>query len=154
MKLTSASPSQNHIIYNPPSASPSVYITPSLFLPKDDPRRTPSAAAAAEGKKGKEKLPPPLSKPYEKKYHLTETDFEEIRALRNSNPNTWTRRRLAEKFNTSSLFIGMVCQATEDRKSEMQGRLATIKQRWGIRKRTARWDRARRKSGWGGADGM
>nr|POF01009.1 54s ribosomal protein l20, mitochondrial [Quercus suber] len=30
---------QDHIIYNPPSSLPSVYHTPSKFLPKSDPRR-------------------------------------------------------------------------------------------------------------------
>ncbi|KAI1501511.1 mitochondrial ribosomal protein subunit L20-domain-containing protein [Biscogniauxia marginata] len=30
---------QNHVVYNPPSAAPSVYHTPFKFLPRTDPRR-------------------------------------------------------------------------------------------------------------------
>lgn len=95
-----------------------------------------------------------MKKPYEKSYHLTPDDFEEIRRLRNSNPNVWTRPKLAEKFKTSPFFIGMVCQASEERKTEMEGRLATIKSRWGKRKVGARIERKRRRAGWGGADGQ
>ena len=36
----SSDQSQEHIIYNPPSSAPSVYQTPSKFLPADDVRRT------------------------------------------------------------------------------------------------------------------
>ncbi len=34
-----ASPTANHVIFNPPSSAPSVYHTPFKFLPKSDPRR-------------------------------------------------------------------------------------------------------------------
>lgn len=100
------------------------------------------------------KLPPPLKTPYEKKYHLTPEDFQEIRTLRGGDPDLWTRRKLAEKFNTTPFFIGMVCETTEERKTEMQGRLAAIKSRWGKRRAGARLERKRRRAGWGGADGQ
>ncbi|KAL0637278.1 hypothetical protein Q9L58_003762 [Maublancomyces gigas] len=147
--LTEASPTGTHIIRNPPSAAPSVYSTPSLFLPKDDPRRV-ETEPLAQG----QSLPPPLKTPYVKKYHLEQKDFDEIRALRTGDPNLWTRAKLAAKFETSQFFIGMVCEASPERKAEMQTRLANIKGRWGQRKIGARLERKRRRAGWGGADGL
>lgn len=147
--LTADSPAGTHIIRNPPSAAPSVYSTPSLFLPKDDPRRVETEPLAAGLS-----LPPPLKKPHEKTYHLEQKDFDEIRALRSQEPSVWTRAKLAAKFGTSQFFIGMVCEASPERKAEMQSRLATIKGRWGQRKINARLEGKRRRAGWGGADGL
>lgn len=99
-------------------------------------------------------MPPPLKKPYEKKYHLGPKEFEEIRALRSEDPAVWTRTKLAAKFETSQFFIGMVCETTPERKAEMQTRLATIKGRWRKRKVAVRLEQKRRRAGWGGADGQ
>lgn len=116
-----------------------------MFLPKGDPRRIETAAPTAP-------LPPPLKTPYEKSYHLTQEDFAEMRKLRAEDPNVWTRVKLAARFGTSQFFVGMVCEASSQRKAEMQTRLATIKGRWGGRKIGARLERRRRRAGWGGAD--
>ncbi|KAH0612655.1 uncharacterized protein H6S33_009035 [Morchella sextelata] len=149
---STASPAINHIIHNPPSAAPSVFATPNLFLPKEDPRRDPFLAI--DDSKVRAKLPPPVKKPYEKKYHLGEAEIAEMRALRAEDPDKWTRGKLAEKFGTSRFFAGMVAETTAARKEEMQGRLATIKSRWGKIRTNARFERTRRRAGWGGADGQ
>ncbi|CAI6333698.1 unnamed protein product [Periconia digitata] len=93
-------------------------------------------------------LPEPLRTPYEKKYHLTEADFQEIRRLRNEDPDTWTRVKLAEKFGCSQFFVGMIAKNKEkaQRVSEAH-EIATS--RWGTRRREAREDRVRRKALWG-----
>jgi hypothetical protein len=155
MKLTANSPRTDHIVYNPPSSAPSPLLTPALFLPKDDPRRQFLAVAkpAAETTES-QALPPPVRRPYEKSYHLTPTDMKEIRRLRNSDPVRWNRVTLAKKFNCSSIFIGMVCQATEARIKEMAARVEKVKARWGPRRAAARQDRQKRRAGWGGADGL
>lgn len=75
-----------------------------------------------------------------------------MRRLRAEDPNAWTRVKLAARFRTTQFFVGMVCEASSERKAEMQTRLATIKGRWGKRKIGARLERKRRRAGWGGAD--
>ena len=92
--LPSRTEAHDHIIHNPPASMPNVYHTPALFLPKEDPRRsiqlpetksllanTPAFTSA-----GRERVPPAVRKPYTKKYHLTEGDFEEMRRLRKGDP--------------------------------------------------------------------
>ncbi|KAG1148583.1 hypothetical protein G6F37_002522 [Rhizopus arrhizus] len=39
---------------------------------------------------------------------LAEKEINEIRQLRESDPTTWTRSKLAKKFGCSELYIGMV----------------------------------------------
>ncbi|KAF2091404.1 hypothetical protein K490DRAFT_70251 [Saccharata proteae CBS 121410] len=95
-----------------------------------------------------DRLPPPVRQPYEKKYHLTEEDVNEIRRLRAEDPAVWTRIRLAEKFECSEFFIGLVAP-NEQRSLERRQRLEQIRQRWGRQKREAREDRSRRREMWG-----
>ena len=167
MILTATSPRTDHIVYNPPSSAPTPLITPTLFLPKDDPRRelfatstttstTAAAATAAALKPDTEakELPPPLREPYEKTYHLTLQDCKRMRALRNSSPAKWHRNALAKEFNCSTLFVGMVCQASDDRLKLMALRADRAKSRWGTKRALAREERAKRRAGWGGADGL
>ncbi|KAI9858432.1 MAG: hypothetical protein M1824_004299 [Vezdaea acicularis] len=153
--LSATSPQRDHIIFNPPSSAPSVLQTPLKFLPKTDPRRTLFAASGlhssvvVDQSVKSPQLPPPVRKPYEKSYHLTEKEVEEIRTLRTSDPEVWTRQKLAKRFNCSSLFVGMVCEASKEQKQRQAQKLEDVKARWGPRRRTAREDRARRRAAWG-----
>ncbi|KAF3940574.1 hypothetical protein ABW19_dt0208772 [Dactylella cylindrospora] len=166
---TPASPSfaLPNIIYNPPAAAPTPLITPKLFLPQDDPRYSePSASAiltsappaaptatspdgatnVAEG--DPKKLPPALTRPYQKTYHLTEKEIKQIQKLRASNPDVWSRRKLAEKFGCSEFFVGMVAPTTEERKAQMKEELNKVKAKWGKVRTFAREERARRRELW------
>lgn len=162
------------LIYNPPSSAPSVYHTPLKFLPKHDKRRqmytanlitstqaayrkglshtaapgTPLTTSSQIPPRPSAPLPPALRQPYEKKYHLTEKEIEEIRTLRLSDPNKWTRVKLAEKFGCSQFFVGMVVKAPEKAESVAKEHEAA-RAKWGLRRRTAREDRERRKILWG-----
>ena len=143
----------DHIVFNPPSSAPSPFYTPPVFLPLNDPRRkllAQSHAHANPYSQPDRRLPPMLKghKPYEKKYHLREKEFEEIRKLRTENPTKWTRSRLAEKFGCSQFFVGMVCQASKEKLDKDKQALESIKERWGRRKRYAREDRAKRRDVW------
>lgn len=161
---------KDHIIFNPPPSAPNVYHTPLKFLPKSDPRRkllhtesassssSPAAARptsilatiAAQRAKSQpvaEELKP-IRTPYEKKYHLTQDDIDEIRRLRTEDPRTWSRSKLAEKFGCSQFFVSLCVTAPEvavERKAELE----EVKARWGRRKREAREARASRKQLWG-----
>ena len=157
--LPSKTETRDHIVFNPPSSAPSVYHTPQKFLPKGDPRRrmsslaTPapassslpdgSIAAAASATAMK-----PVRPQYEKKYHLSPEQVEEIRRLRKEDPRVWTRVKLAEKFECSQFFVSLCCCAPEI-KEERERELALVKEKWGRRKREAREDRQTRKDGWG-----
>ena len=66
-----------------------------------------------------------------------------------ANPNVWTREKLARQFNCSSLFIGIVCEAIQERKEQQVKVLEDIKSRWGRRRRAAREERAKRRESWG-----
>ncbi|OAL52815.1 hypothetical protein IQ07DRAFT_341801 [Pyrenochaeta sp. DS3sAY3a] len=124
------------LIFNPPSSAPSVFHTPLKFLPQTDSRRplyasaaqhaltsalrrqtspiaapgTPLSAPSALPPRPTSALPPALRAPYEKKYHLSAAEIEEIRALRAEDPEHWTRVRLAERFGCSQFFVGMVAK--------------------------------------------
>lgn len=166
--------SQPTLIFNPPSAAPSVYHTPLKFLPKEDKRRALYTAAlahttttslrrqsspiAAPGTplsttshlppRPSAALPAPVRAPYEKKYHLTVEDIEQIRALRLEDPDKWTRVKLAEKFGCSQFFVGMVAKA-KDKAERVEAEHQKARERWGSRRREAREERGRRKMLWG-----
>ena len=141
---------QDHIVFNPPSSAPSVYHTPSKFLPPNDRRRQLVAEIPDQAPLSQtSKLPPPVRKPYEKQYHLTAVDMEEIRRLRRENPDVWTRDKLAKKFDCSNLFVGIVCEASPERKEAQQQVLDAVKLKWGRRRRIAREDRGKRRELWG-----
>lgn len=142
----------DHIVFNPPSSAPSVYQTPVAFLPPDDPRRQLLAQSHSHSNPYSDpsrRLPPPMRPPYEKKYHLGPDQIEEIRRLRAEDPFTWTRKKLAEKFDCSQFFVGMVVQASKERKEQQKQILENVKERWGRRRRYAREDRTKRRELWG-----
>ncbi|CAD6569237.1 MAG: hypothetical protein ASARMPREDX12_002264 [Alectoria sarmentosa] len=149
-----ASQVNNHIVFNPPSSAPSPYHTPPVFLPVNDPRRTLLAQSHQHANpydKPDKPLPPVLHKhkPYEKKYHLRQEEIEEIRRLRSKDPYKWTRAKLAEKFECSQFFIGMVAEAPSEKKIAEQRKLKEIQEKWGKRRRYAREDRGKRRELWG-----
>jgi hypothetical protein len=138
---------QDHIVFNPPPSSPSVYHTPLKFVPVDYRRQ--GIPPAIRRDTSAYQLPPAINEPYQKRYHLTLDDIAEARRLRTENPDLWTRDRLAKQFKCSSLFIGIVCEATQERKEQQEKVLEDVKSHWGRRRRTAREDRARRRESWG-----
>lgn len=155
--LPSTTEPHDHIIYNPPPSAPNVYHTPTMFLPKTDRRRQLHEAAAPRDPQlsttssaPPSELPPPVRQPYQKRYHLTKEDMEEMRRLRREDPIEWSAKKLAKKFDCSSLFVGFVTESIAKEKKEMQKQVAeVVKSRWGVKRRTAREDRALRKERWG-----
>ena len=146
-----ASQLNDHIVFNPPSSAPSPYHTPPVFLPPNDPRRKlfRQYSNANPYKSPDRRLPPPVRRPYEKKYHLNEEDFAEIRRLRAEDPYKWTRNKLAEKFGCSQFFVGMVAEATKEKKDVEREKIEAVKARWGKKRRYAREDRTKRRELWG-----
>ena len=84
----------------------------------------------------------------EKKYHLTPKEIEEIRRLRTEDPWLWTRKKLAEKFECSQFFVGMVAEAPVEKKEYEKVKEEGVKERWGRRRRYAREDRGKRRELW------
>jgi Mitochondrial ribosomal protein subunit L20 len=76
--------------------------------------------------------------------------MEEMRRLRREDPIEWSAKKLARKFDCSSLFVGFVTEGIAKEKREQQKRVTeVVKSRWGVKRRTAREDRALRKERWG-----
>ncbi|KAI9312441.1 mitochondrial ribosomal protein subunit L20-domain-containing protein [Dichotomocladium elegans] len=73
----------------------------SIFVSRHSPVSSKTQAAAA----------PPLRTPHQKKYNLTEAQIAEMRQLRLEDPATWTRKKLAEKFGCSELFVSIASPA-------------------------------------------
>jgi hypothetical protein len=161
----SATETQDHIVFNPPSSAPNVYHTPQKFLPQNDPRRRlsaiaptststpPSTPGNASGLKQPNHSSPAavgnvLRPRQEKKYHLTPAQVAEIRKLRAEDPKVWTRVRLAEKFECSQFFVSLCCSSPEI-KEQRDKELEEIKRKWGRKKTEAREDRQTRKALWG-----
>ena len=146
--------SNDHIVFNPPFSAPSPYHTPPAFLPPNDPRRellreshTHTNPYRDPGKQ----LPPPINKKEEvpKRYHLTDKEIEEIRQLRGEDPERWTQTTLAEKYNCSEYFVGIVAPVTKARLEAHHRKKEEVEARWGRRRTYAREDRQRRKDMWG-----
>ncbi|ESZ96520.1 hypothetical protein SBOR_3142 [Sclerotinia borealis F-4128] len=138
---------QDHIVFNPPSSSPSVFHTPLKFLPKDDKRRKIlSITQERINALSKHRLPP-LVNPKQFRYergHLSEKDVAEIRRLRADQPERWTRLQLSKKFQCSSIFIGMITEAPEEKRELERQKLEAVKAKWGPTRTAARENRQRR----------
>ncbi|CCK69737.1 mitochondrial 54S ribosomal protein mL58 KNAG_0C06440 [Huiozyma naganishii CBS 8797] len=139
--------------FDPAPSSPTGSINsetiPRSFIPKSDPR------AAQRG-------PPPSplhtdvalaprvleGKRHEKSYHLTPSDVQRIQELRARDSAKHTRKRLANMFHVSPLFISMVSTAPAAQTLEMRTRLAQIQSNWSEGRTRARRDAHRRKQLW------
>ncbi|KAI2640026.1 mitochondrial ribosomal protein subunit L20-domain-containing protein [Xylaria nigripes] len=146
----------NHIIYNPPASTPSVFETPFKFLPKSDPRRRnnlsglvyrASTPAAAPGMGSTAAPLPPLMGFFEKdfnKYTMTAEQVEEMRALRIKDPFEWSVQKLAQKFNCSPIFVMKCCKASPEHKSREKLRVEDIRARWSPAKARAKAEKKKR----------
>ncbi|KIX07164.1 uncharacterized protein Z518_01817 [Rhinocladiella mackenziei CBS 650.93] len=147
--LPSKTEQHDHIIFNPPPSMPSVYHTPNIFLPKNDRRKVSPDPETRTLQVEVAQQMPAAKRPYEKKYHLTEKDVEEMRALRIADPTQWTINRLAKKFDCSPVFAMYVSQGLAKEKGEQQKLVGQIvKSRWGTKRREAREDRELRTERW------
>lgn len=140
------------VVHNPPSAAPSPFQTPSAFLPENDPRRqiiwNQSQKDIQEGRVNIENMPALSSESNKKQYHLTAEDIAEIQRLRLEDPEKWTRKALAAKYQCSPFFISMVSKPDASRLAKMNDTLNTIKSEWTQHRKSARRDRARRREFW------
>ncbi|KAH8159755.1 hypothetical protein CIB48_g8491 [Xylaria polymorpha] len=144
---------QNHIIFNPPAAAPSVYHTPFKFLPKCDPRRQANLSQLLRPSpdfytSSSSPQLPPLMRPTEtreKKYNVTREQVDEMRRLRAEDPVTWSVLKLARKFDCSQMFVMMCCNASREHKDKEYERLQAIKARWGPLRTKAREEKKKRK---------
>jgi hypothetical protein len=156
--LPSKAEAHDHIIYNPPPSAPNVYHTPTIFLPKNDKRRQTHDLAASRDPQlafgmtpgsSQQRLPPPVRRPYEKRYHVTEAQMEEMRRLRKEEPMAWSVTALAKKFDCSRIFVSFVTEGLSEEKQKQQKMVTeVIKSRWGTKRQVAREDRALRKERW------
>ncbi|RDW60996.1 hypothetical protein BP6252_12379 [Coleophoma cylindrospora] len=143
---------QDHIIFNPPSAAPSVLHTPLKFLPKNDKRR--ALLKATEKQKQANAVVPPVIEKFLAKWernHLSEKDVEEMKKLRIDDPVKWRLDKLSEKFNCSMAFVKIISaeltyQHPHLREHAIQERekAEAVKARWGKKRAMAREDRVKR----------
>lgn len=132
------------LAYNPAPSAPSPYDTPAAFLPEGDRRQIKKDAEPYEDV---ENMPALISK-WKKSYNLTESDMIEIQRLRKENPQKWTRKALAKKFNCSPFFISIASKPHPKRQKEMDRRLEFIQSLWNESRTRARRDRKRRRDLW------
>ncbi|KAK9895157.1 hypothetical protein P389DRAFT_89255 [Cystobasidium minutum MCA 4210] len=103
-----------------------------------------------------EALPPRLHAEAPQYATLSEEQIAEMQALRLSDPVTWTRSKLAEKYNVSKFFVAMKSfgDSPEARllaKKVREEHLEAEKRQrdsWGFKKRVDREVRRRRKEFW------
>ncbi|KAF8457701.1 mitochondrial ribosomal protein subunit L20-domain-containing protein, partial [Terfezia claveryi] len=148
-RLAASTPRTSTIFYNPPASMPSVYATPSIFLPPNDPRKNlPTTLYTASTESNTNNLPPPLRPPKAKKYNLTQKEISEIRELRQADPVANSRTALAQRYGASRFFVGMVAEAGQKHKAVMAEEQEKVKQSWGRKRTEARIDRKKRRAGW------
>lgn len=96
-------------------------------------------------------MPRAVRAPYKKAYNLTPQDFEQMRKLRQEDEEYWTRSKLAQRFQCTQFFAGMVVQASDDRLKKLKQEQESWED-WARRKNPAllkiREDRQRRKALW------
>ncbi|KAI8647737.1 mitochondrial ribosomal protein subunit L20-domain-containing protein [Parasitella parasitica] len=87
---------------------------------------------------------PLLNKPatYKK---LSETEIKELRQLRESDPSTWTRSKLAKKFGCSELFVGIAASNATAQAAENQ---VTAVANHGYRRKLISQERQKRRALW------
>ncbi|KAK9465374.1 mitochondrial ribosomal protein subunit L20-domain-containing protein, partial [Lipomyces arxii] len=129
------------LTYNPPASSPSPFETPDIFLPSRERKFIITAPTLPV-------LPPPLREIKPKTYHLSKDSIEKIARLRSTDPYRWNRKALATQFKCSKFFVGMIAEAPQRRKDDMDRRLSLIKSKWGLYKRTSRYRRQQRREMW------
>ncbi|GBC02611.1 hypothetical protein RclHR1_04700013 [Rhizophagus clarus] len=95
-----------------------------------------------------DELPPPLKPIKKKSYHLTQEQINEIKQLREQDPIKWTRKNLAEKFECSQFYIGIVAPVTEERRIELEEEYNQKINEMGWKKRFVRNERVRRRELW------
>lgn len=150
---------QDTIVFNPPSSSASVYHTPFKFLPKNDPRRRANLASLFESHFGTytagsiAKIPE-LRLSREKNMvgnpqrrdsaPVTKSIIEEIRALRQEDPYTWSVRKLSVKYDLPMNLIMAATQGSKEKNLFEKRKLALIQERYTPAKRKAMEDRKRR----------
>lgn len=148
---------QDTIVFNPPSASTSVYHTPFKFLPKNDPRRRANLPSLFESHFGSTNTSatieqmPTVRFSREKDIHqnperapVTKAEVEEMRALRASDPHKWSVRALSAKFDLPMGFVMACCQAPKEKIEFERRKMELIQKRWAPGKRKAMEDRKRR----------
>lgn len=149
-----AASEQDTIVFNPPSAAPSVYHTPFKFLPRNDPRRRANLASLFESRFGRttsasssspDSLPVLAEHMTTDRGPITREEVEEMRALRAGDPQKWTVRALSTKYDLPMGFIMACCQAPKEKIEFEKRKMELIRQRWGPAKRKAMEDRARRR---------
>ena len=150
--LPSKTEPHDHIVHNPPPSMPNVYHTPTVFLPKDDKRRLLQAQAPliGNGRKAKKgEAAPAVRQPYEKRYHLVEKDFDEMRRLRSEDPWKWSVIQLSRKFDCSNVVVRLATEGIAKEKKLVQKELTeAIQSNWGSVRRIAREDRMLRRENW------
>lgn len=138
-------------IHRPPPSAPtphSLTTAPSSpLLQKVQTSLAPSPAAVST--EASSNLPPVLgSGPPEKRYHLTPSQIEEMRALRASDPKKYTAGVLAKQFDCTVAFVQITAPASKTRRLALDTELQEQKDGWGYRKRLQREIRQKRRSLW------
>lgn len=129
-----------------PPSSPAPFSQPAVSS-------TPSSSSAVTSDS---QLPPALHKATPEYATLTPEQIAEMQALRLSDPVTWTRSKLAAKYNVSKFFVamksfGVSYEAKETAKSVKETHDENAKREregWGFKKRVDREVRRRRKEFW------
>jgi hypothetical protein len=78
------------------------------------------------------------------RHHLTKADIEEMRRLRAEDPVANSVVALSRRFQCTTLFVLMCCQASREHREMVKEQTEKAKERWGPRRRAARDERARR----------
>jgi Mitochondrial ribosomal protein subunit L20 len=93
---------------------------------------------------------PPLlrSYPHIRRRHLGEEDLARMRTLRETNPQLYTRQRLAKMFDCSPVFVSMAAPLPREALKEVWREKLEQKEGWTWRKQLVREMRKKRKDLW------
>ncbi|KAG6830388.1 hypothetical protein H0H87_008275 [Tephrocybe sp. NHM501043] len=129
-------------IHRPPPSAPSPF---SLTTAPTSPLLRPPTTAAGP-------LPPLMRRELYQPPRASDQVVAKIRQLRRSDPNTYTRLKLAEMFNVTSNFVGAIA-ALKSSARRARFRIADeknekMREKWSEKKLTERAIRAKRREFW------
>jgi Mitochondrial ribosomal protein subunit L20 len=109
-------------------------------------KQTKSSEAESETDSGE----PPLlrSYPHIRRRHLGEEDLAKMRTLRETNPQVYTRQRLAKMFDCSPVFVSMAAPLPREALKEVWREKLEQKEGWTWRKQLVREMRKKRRELW------
>lgn len=141
-------------IHRPPPSAPTPFST--TMMPASPLLRSSATSSSTSTSTDAGSIPVPPRMRRERNFPsncvLTESDFESMRELRASNPDVYTRKRLAKEFNCSPFLVAQKVpldrQSKREKLAKVEAEHEEIRSKWGERKYMVKTIQKKRREYW------